>query len=261
MSASARSSRRISRRSSARPATSRSTPTIVATKFAALAEEIARATGAAAGPAGRSPRASCASPSPTWPTRSSRSRCRRATTPPASRCNASAAPAASMPAWSPTRSAWRRCSSIPYAGVLSAYGMGLADQTVMREQAVEVPLAADDDGRSWRRWPTGWRRKRARRWRRRAPSRSASSVAHALHLRYAGTEAALIVPYGAPDAGRRRLHRGASRPLRLRHARAAAGRRGGRGRGDRRRASRCARRALPRARRRRARRRSTVSSC
>src|SRR6202000_705203 len=35
----------------------------------------------------------------------------------------------------------------PYAGVLSAYGMGLADQTVMREQAVEIPLeshAMDD---------------------------------------------------------------------------------------------------------------------
>src|ERR1700730_12323467 len=29
----------------------------------------------------------------------------------------------------------------PFAGVLSAYGMGLADQTVMREQAVEVPFA------------------------------------------------------------------------------------------------------------------------
>jgi hypothetical protein len=61
----------------------------------------------------QSPRASCASPSPTWPTRSSRSRCRRATTSPASRCNASAAPAASTPAWWPTRWAWRRCSSIP----------------------------------------------------------------------------------------------------------------------------------------------------
>jgi hypothetical protein len=28
----------------------------------------------------------------------------------------------------------------PFAGVLSAYGMGLADQTVMREQAVEAVL-------------------------------------------------------------------------------------------------------------------------
>src|SRR4051794_13795701 len=31
----------------------------------------------------------------------------------------------------------------PYAGVLSAYGMGLADRTTMKEQAVEIPLAAD----------------------------------------------------------------------------------------------------------------------
>ena len=31
----------------------------------------------------------------------------------------------------------------PFAGVLSAYGMGLADQTVMREQAVEIPLEPD----------------------------------------------------------------------------------------------------------------------
>ena len=32
----------------------------------------------------------------------------------------------------------------PFAGVLSAYGMGLADQTVMREQAVEAPFTADE---------------------------------------------------------------------------------------------------------------------
>ena len=60
----------------------------------------------------RSPRASCGSPSPTWPTRSSRSRCRRATTSAASPCNVSAAPAASTPAWWPMRWAWKRCSSI-----------------------------------------------------------------------------------------------------------------------------------------------------
>ena len=73
----------------------------------------------------RSPKASCASPSPTWRTRSSRSRCRRATTPPASRCNASAAPAASMPAWSPTRSAWRPCSSIPMPACCRPTAWGL----------------------------------------------------------------------------------------------------------------------------------------
>ncbi|MDQ2803942.1 MAG: hydantoinase B/oxoprolinase family protein, partial [Pseudomonadota bacterium] len=84
----------------------------------------------------------------------------------------------------------------PFAGVLSAYGMGLADQTVMREQAVEVPLAEEampeltqladrladeahaallDQGAE--------------------PSRIATH--RNLHLRYAGTEAALIVPLRA----------------------------------------------------------------
>ncbi|MDR3538299.1 MAG: hydantoinase B/oxoprolinase family protein [Acetobacteraceae bacterium] len=80
----------------------------------------------------------------------------------------------------------------PYAGVLSAYGMGLADQSAMREQAVELPLephamaefaavadrlavdaeaALVDQGAD--------------------PTRIATS--RQLHLRYAGTEATLIV--------------------------------------------------------------------
>ncbi len=83
----------------------------------------------------------------------------------------------------------------PFAGVLSAYGMGLADQTVMREQAVEVPLtpealpalqtladtlaaAAVDALVS-----QGAERARTRTHRQ-------------LHVRYAGTEAALIVALG-----------------------------------------------------------------
>ena len=57
----------------------------------------------------RSPTASSPSPSRTWPTPSRRSRCSAATTSPNICSTASAAPAASMPAWSPTRSAWRRC--------------------------------------------------------------------------------------------------------------------------------------------------------
>jgi 5-oxoprolinase (ATP-hydrolysing) len=45
----------------------------------------------------------------------------------------------------------------PLAGVLSAYGMGLADQIAMREASVELPL--DDAGlaaarRAWPRWAT-----------------------------------------------------------------------------------------------------------
>jgi 5-oxoprolinase (ATP-hydrolysing) len=80
----------------------------------------------------------------------------------------------------------------PFAGVLSAYGMGLADQAVMREQAVEVPFAADamaelealadrlavDAGAALANQGAD-------------PARI--SVASTLHLRYAGTEAALVV--------------------------------------------------------------------
>ena len=55
-------------------------------------------------------------------------------------CGALAVPVASTPAWWPTRWGCSRCWCIPLAGVLSAYGMGLADQNVIREQAVESPL-------------------------------------------------------------------------------------------------------------------------
>src|SRR6185437_1350248 len=76
----------------------------------------------------------------------------------------------------------------PLAGVLSAYGMGLADLTAMREQAVEAPLtdtllpelatvaaALEADGGA-------------------DPAR-VTSVRRA-HLRYAGTDTALPVPLG-----------------------------------------------------------------
>ena len=85
---------------------------VVPQKFAALAGRDRAGDRRQRARRSRSRRASCRSPSPTWRTRSSRSRCRRATTRRASRCNASAAPAASTPASSPTRWAWRRCSSI-----------------------------------------------------------------------------------------------------------------------------------------------------
>ena len=81
----------------------------------------------------------------------------------------------------------------PYAGVLSAYGMGLADQTTMKEQAVEIPLGADTlpeletladklagDGIAA--------------LERQGANPDDVTTAKSLHLRYAGTEAALIVP-------------------------------------------------------------------
>ena len=81
----------------------------------------------------------------------------------------------------------------PFAGVLSAYGMGLADQTVMREQAVEIPLEPHAMAEL---------RELADRLADEATAALAAQGAdparitaqRTLHLRYAGTEAALIVP-------------------------------------------------------------------
>ena len=58
----------------------------------------------------------------------------------------------------------------PLAGVLSAYGMGLADQTVMRQAAIEQPLA----GAHARRRGAPRRARRRRRRRARAPGRRAA---------------------------------------------------------------------------------------
>ncbi len=86
----------------------------------------------------------------------------------------------------------------PFAGVLSAYGMGLADQSVMREQAVERTLE-----------PAGMPvletlaaklgDEAATELARQGTSGGAIVVSKKLHLRYAGTEAALIVDLGGFD--------------------------------------------------------------
>ena len=89
----------------------------------------------------------------------------------------------------------------PYAGVLSAYGMGLADQTVLREQAVEQPFGPDA-------LPAlhaladrlGAEARAALLDQGAAPERAV--VHRFVHLRYQGTEAALPVPLdsGAAEA-------------------------------------------------------------
>lgn len=85
----------------------------------------------------------------------------------------------------------------PLAGVLSAYGMGLADQSVMREAAIELPLvsaldavaarlealAADAQG-ELQRQGVGLGEVRLQR---------------RVHLRYEGTDSALVVPFGTVD--------------------------------------------------------------
>ncbi len=81
----------------------------------------------------------------------------------------------------------------PYAGVLSAYGMGLADQAVLREQAVELPWSAEVLPELERVADALSETARAALLDQGAePSRI--TLRRSVHLRYAGTEAALPVP-------------------------------------------------------------------
>ena len=82
----------------------------------------------------------------------------------------------------------------PLAGVLSAYGMGLADQNVMRETAVELPLALDHIAPM--RDTLGELALVAHQeLARQEVSRGDIQVHRRAHVRYEGTDSALIVPF------------------------------------------------------------------
>jgi len=87
----------------------------------------------------------------------------------------------------------------PLAGVLSAYGMGLADQGVMREAAVEQPLAEAALPAVHARLDALAHEALAA-IRRQGASSGEVRVIRRAHVRYAGTDAALVV-----DAGDGRL--------------------------------------------------------
>ena len=91
----------------------------------------------------------------------------------------------------------RRVFIHPLAGVLSAYGMGLADITAMREQAVELRL---DDGAMPQLEAALERLAAAAREevREQGVADERIRVARRAHLRYEGTDSALIVEFGAP---------------------------------------------------------------
>ncbi|MBW6401786.1 hydantoinase B/oxoprolinase family protein [Roseomonas sp. HJA6] len=83
----------------------------------------------------------------------------------------------------------------PFAGVLSAYGMGLADQAAIREGAVEAPLSPDgmdDLAARLDALAAQGREELARQ----GADPAALKTARRLHLRYAGTDAFLPVPFG-----------------------------------------------------------------
>jgi 5-oxoprolinase (ATP-hydrolysing) len=86
----------------------------------------------------------------------------------------------------------------PLAGVLSAYGMGLANQSVMREQSVELPLQETVlptlEAQLQELTLAGTKELRSQ-----LPSNTDVQVAQKINLRYAGTDSALIVEFGTLD--------------------------------------------------------------
>ncbi len=87
----------------------------------------------------------------------------------------------------------------PFAGVLSAYGMGLADQTVIREAAVEAPLSADTMDTLAAKLDDLAAEGRAELLRQGAEA-GRIAAARRLHLRYAGTDSFLPVAFGPHEA-------------------------------------------------------------
>jgi 5-oxoprolinase (ATP-hydrolysing) len=86
----------------------------------------------------------------------------------------------------------------PFAGVLSAYGMGLADQAVMREQAVEKPLTGDTavlDALAGQ-----LAQDASATLIEQGADPASIHVERRAHVRYDGTSAALVVPLGTASA-------------------------------------------------------------
>jgi 5-oxoprolinase (ATP-hydrolysing) len=84
----------------------------------------------------------------------------------------------------------------PLAGVLSAYGMGLADQNVIREQAVETRLAPE--ALAGIEATLDQLATTARTELERQQSGAGTAVVHRrVHVRYEGSDSALIVPFGS----------------------------------------------------------------
>jgi 5-oxoprolinase (ATP-hydrolysing) len=83
----------------------------------------------------------------------------------------------------------------PLAGVLSAYGMGLADQNVIREQAVEQLLAPEHLADIQQRLDTLAAAAQAE-LQRQQVSANAVQMRRRVHVRYQGSDTAMVVPFG-----------------------------------------------------------------
>ncbi len=87
----------------------------------------------------------------------------------------------------------------PFSGVLSAYGMGLADQTAMREQALEVTLSASAMSTVEEKLHSLAEEARKDLLAQGVESARIRVIERA-HLRYDGTDSVIVVPYGSVDS-------------------------------------------------------------
>ena len=97
----------------------------------------------------------------------------------------------------------------PFAGVLSAYGMGLADQSALREQAMELPLA-EPSMPALAAAAAGLEASAREALLAQGAHPASLRAERMLHLRYRGTEASLAVPFAEPEEATRAftgLHR------------------------------------------------------
>ncbi len=83
----------------------------------------------------------------------------------------------------------------PLAGVLSAYGMGLADQNVIREQAIELPLAQHSLAQVAGRLEVLAANAQGE-LQRQQVNVGEVQVHRRVHVRYEGSDSALVVPFG-----------------------------------------------------------------
>jgi len=83
----------------------------------------------------------------------------------------------------------------PLAGVLSAYGMGLADQAVLRQEAIELPLAEADAHVTAAARLDALAAGAAGELERQGVGRDRITVHRRAHLRYEGTDTALVVGF------------------------------------------------------------------
>jgi 5-oxoprolinase (ATP-hydrolysing) len=86
----------------------------------------------------------------------------------------------------------------PFAGVLSAYGMGLAHVRAMREHTIEAPLASDLLGQLESRFDELAASARSEVENQGVSARD-TQVVRKIHLRYEGTDSSLIINFGAMD--------------------------------------------------------------